>query len=398
MKREDVRGYEVFCGIDLGRESHSCCVMSADGETELARRDVAQDEAELAELFGSVSAMGRALVVLDQRGGFAALAVALARAAGLDVAWISPGRFSQVAELYGEEKTDARDAWVLALLPAEHPRLVEPVPDDEEEVLEAQALLRYRHDMVRERTRAYNRVHDALSRSCPPLERLLSGSGLHSRLALALLARYGASGLASSRRCDVLRWVRGQRGFGPAAEEEAGRIVDAAKSQAAALPAAGVLDQVVRADAARIEELERLDGELSEQVAQLCSGMPEVQVIRSMPGVGEVYSRTIALEVGDLSRFRSASALASYCGVGKCPRESGKGKGRKARRRYNRRLRTAVMESARIAIRRPGPDRDYYEKKLAGDMNGRQALHALARKRVSIMYAMLKNMEPYRAA
>ena len=47
---------------------------------------------------------------------------------------------------------------------------------------------------------------------------------------------------------------------------------------------------------------------------------------------------------------------------------------------------------------RPGPDRDHYEKKLAGSMNEHQALHALVRKRVTILYAMLCNMEAYRAA
>ena len=161
-----------------------------------------------------------------------------------------------------------------------------------------------------------------------------------------------------------------------------------------------MLDQVIMADAARIIELEleRLDDELSEQIAGLCAGLPAVGVLLSMPGVGEVYSRTIALEAGDVGRFGSASKLAAYCGVGKCPRESGKRRGRKRRRCYNRRLHAAAMESAKIAIRKPGPDRDYYEKKLAGDMNRHQALHALVRKRVSIMYAMLRNMEPYRAA
>ena len=117
-----------------------------------------------------------------------------------------------------------------------------------------------------------------------------------------------------------------------------------------------------------------------------------------MPGVGEVYSRTIALEIGDIRRFPSHSALAAYVGVGKCPKESGKKKGRKRRRGYNRRLHTAMFESAKIALRSPGPDRDYYEKKLAGEMNEHQALHALVRKRVTIMFAMLANMRPYVAA
>ena len=164
------------------------------------------------------------------------------------------------------------------------------------------------------------------------------------------------------------------------------------------LPAADVIDEAIRLDCARIIELERLDAELSDRIARLCALVPEVEVARSMPGVGEVYSRVIALEIGDISRFRDHSALAAYVGVGKCPKESGKRKGKKRRRSFNRRLHTAMFESAKVSIRKPGPDRDYYEKKLAGSMNKHQALHALVRKRVTILYAMLSNMEVYRAA
>ena len=398
MKRSEVAGYDVICGIDVGKESHYARALSPDGETELLAGRVAQDERELGDLFARLAAMGRALVVVDQYAGFGALVAACAREAGIGLACVPPARFAKLSELSGEVKTDEADALELARLPIEAPRHLGWVPEPDQEADEARVLIRYRGDAVAERTRAYNRVHDALGRTCPPLEALLSGSGLHAAVALSLLARYGALGLASARRCDVMRWVRSQKGFGPAAERTAEEMWDAARSSSTALPAAGVLDETIAMDCARIIELERLDDSLSERIAGLCSLVPEVGIARTMAGVGEVYSRAIVLEIGDIGRFPSHSALAAYVGVGKCPKESGKRKGRKRRRSYNRRLHTAMFESARIAIRLPGPDRDYYEKKLAGGMNGHQALHALVRKRVTIMFAMLANMEPYRAA
>lgn len=195
-----------------------------------------------------------------------------------------------------------------------------------------------------------------------------------------------------------MRWVRGQRGFGPAAGGAAAAMWEAARSRSAATPGAGALGLAARLDAARVIELERLDGEPTGRIEGLCAGMAEAAVLSTMGGVGAVYARTTALEVGDVSRFAGAARLASYCGVGKCPGESGKRRGRKRRGGRNGRIRDAAMESARIAIRKPGPDLDRYEKKLAGDMNERQAPPALATKRASIMYAMPVNMEPYRAA
>lgn len=398
MKRAEAAGYEVYCGIDVGKESHYARALAPDGETELLGRRVPQDERELAALFSELGALGRTLVVVDQHSGFGALVAACAREAGAALACVPPARFARISELSGEGKTDEADALELARLPIEAPRHLEWVPEPDGEADEARVLTRYRDALVAERTRAYNRVHDALNRVCPPLEALLSGSGLHALLALSLLARYGALGLAAARRCDVARWVRSRGGFGPAAEELALAMWEAARSSSAGLPAAAVLDETVRLDCARIIELERLDDRLSERIAGLCALVPEVEVARTMAGVGEVYSRTIALEIGDIGRFPNHSALAAYVGVGKCPRESGHKKGKKKRRSYNRRLHAAMFESAKIAIRAPGPDRDYYVKKLAGEMNEHQALHALVRKRVTIMFAMLANMRPYTAA
>ena len=398
MKRTEAAGYDVYCGIDVGKDSHYARALAPDGERELLSRAVAQDESELAALFADLKSMGRVMAVVDQHSGFGALVASCAREAGVALACVPPSRFAKLRELSGEGKTDESDALDLARLPVEAPRHVAWVPEPDDEAERAKVLVRYRHDSVCERTRAYNRVHDALNRVCPPLEALLSGSALHSLLALSLLARHGALGLRSARRRDVVRWVRGRKGCGPAAEAAAVAMWEAARSSTAELPAAGVLDEMLRVDCARVIELERLDEELSARIAELCALVPEVEVARTMPGVGEVYSRTIALEVGDITRFRSASALAAYVGVGKCPKESGKKRGKGRRRSYNRRLHTAMFESAKIAARRPGPDRDYYLKKLAGDMNEHQALHALVRKRVTIIYAMLCNMEAYRAA
>ena len=61
----------------------------------------------------------------------------------------------------------------------------------------------------------------------------LSGPALHSATALALLAHYGALGLRSARRCDVVRWVRARRGCGPAAEGLALAMREAARSSSA---------------------------------------------------------------------------------------------------------------------------------------------------------------------
>jgi transposase len=47
------------------------------------------------------------------------------------------------------------------------------------------------------------------------------------------------------------------------------------------------------------------------------------QLLRSIPGVGEILSLIILYETHDIKRFKTVQRYSSYCGVVKCERESG---------------------------------------------------------------------------
>ena len=90
MRREEVGCYEVLCGVDVGKDAHCCRAVARDGETVLLARTVGQDEGEISAFLSELSSIGRALVVVDQHGGFGALVVTLALAAGVAVALATP--------------------------------------------------------------------------------------------------------------------------------------------------------------------------------------------------------------------------------------------------------------------------------------------------------------------
>ena len=64
MKRTEAAGYDVYCGIDVGKDSHYARALAPDGERELLSRAVAQDESELAALFADLKSMGRVMAVV----------------------------------------------------------------------------------------------------------------------------------------------------------------------------------------------------------------------------------------------------------------------------------------------------------------------------------------------
>ncbi|MCU7860702.1 MAG: transposase [Candidatus Thiodiazotropha sp. (ex Lucinoma kastoroae)] len=92
---------------------------------------------------------------------------------------------------------------------------------------------------------------------------------------------------------------------------------------------------------------------------------------------------TIALETGDIGRFKGPGNYASYCRCVDSQRESnGKKKGENNRKNGNRYLAWAFIEAANFAIRHSEKAKHYYQKKANKTHNivARKALvHQLAR-------------------
>lgn len=394
MKKSEVAKYELFCGIDVGKARHYAVVLGRDGDDPLMRGPVAQDESELRALFAEVKSMGRALAVVDQFGSFGRLAVEVARDEGLGVAHISPRRFRQVAETYGEDKSDAKDAFIIADTARSQPRNIDPVPQRGEAAAELKALSVARDVVVRERTRMYNRVHDMIGQVCPALEQVFTKEKLHNDLEIRLVAKYGGpAGFRKAGRARASRWAASLKYHRNAGPKKVDEVFEAIGRQSVGMPAAEVIEAQVRRYAERIIELEAEEDEINAAMADLAPLLPEVAVLKSVPGIGDVYAAVIAVEVGDVSRFADASHLASYGGVAPAKEASGtsvnKGKRRKG---GNRRLKNALIQSAQRAIGCDEGARSYYDRKCGEDGKGqRQALRALARRRVDLIYALLSN-------
>jgi hypothetical protein len=83
--RLDVDGtVEVFCGVDVARETHHAVAVDRSGRS-LADRALPNDEAALRKLFTELAEHGRLLVVVDQPASIGALAIAVARSMGVQV-------------------------------------------------------------------------------------------------------------------------------------------------------------------------------------------------------------------------------------------------------------------------------------------------------------------------
>lgn len=115
------------------------------------------------------------------------------------------------------------------------------------------------------------------------------------------------------------------------------------------------------------------------------------EVIESMPGIGPLMgAEFLAATGGDMTRYTSADRLAGLAGLAQVPRDSGNVSGN-LHRRYHRGLQRVFYTSALISIRSCDASRRYYERKRTEGKRHTQAVLALARRRVNVLWALIRD-------
>jgi len=125
---------------------------------------------------------------------------------------------------------------------------------------------------------------------------------------------------------------------------------------------------------------------------------PEASILTSLPGMGPVLGAEFLVAAGDLSAFSSADQLAAYAGLVPAAHDSGKRTGNDHRMRGgNKVLKRAFYQSAFASLRTSPVSRAYYDRKRREGKRHTQAVIALARRRVNVLWAMLRDGTTYKA-
>jgi transposase len=99
--------------------------------------------------------------------------------------------------------------------------------------------------------------------------------------------------------------------------------------------------------------------------------------------------------VGDIRAFESADRLAAYAGLLPAARDSGKrvGNNKRMLRKGNKVLKRVFYQSAFASLRSSAPESRvfYYRKRAEGKRHTQALLIALARRRVNVLWAMLRD-------
>jgi transposase len=388
-EHEEARvGTRAWIGIDAAKRHHWVLALDQDGRV-LASRRVANDQAAITQLLGEMAALADELTwAVDLSNSFASLLLALLWTHDQQVLYV-PGRaVNRAADGYrGEGKTDAKDALIIADQ-ARLRRDFTPLRPAPQLLAELRLLTSHRQDLAADRVRMLTRLRDHLSAIFPALERALR---VTSTGPLVLLARWQTpDGLRQAGLEAVTAYLRAHKV--PKAAALARTALAAAEQQTVQLPAERLTAQVIAELAGALLALRGRLKDLDATLTKRLAAHPQAGVLTSLPGIGALLAAEFLVAVGDLATFAGPDQLAAYAGLAPVPRDSGQRTGNWHRPlRYNRTLQRVFYVSAWVSATRPGLSRDYYQRKRREGRRHVQAVLALARRRVNVLWALLRD-------
>jgi transposase len=145
--------------------------------------------------------------------------------------------------------------------------------------------------------------------------------------------------------------------------------------------------------------IEQQIGRITEKVSKMSHQKPWAQsmtYLMQLPGFGVITTMTVLAAIGDIGRFETSKKLASYSGLTPGLEQSGtKNRGKGITKEGRRELRWALVEAAQMAVKSdPHLKRRFQE--LQHRMHRNQAIVAIARHLLELVWYVLTRREPYR--
>ena len=377
----------VVIGLDVGKSAHWACVVTREGEL-LASRPIPNRENAIDGLYAQYPG---ALVVVDQVRNIGSLALSRAKLAGMPRAYLPGLAAHQAARLFaGDAKTDERDALAIAKTALGIPDALLPAPEPDEALEAARSLAAQRSHMVTCATRDKNRLRSILLESCPAFEALADLGDRHWLNMLEKLGgpwgcidagkpAFGAVTKGANRARMDAAWNAAMASTRPSK-----RRVDAENPQ---------VRMLARRIREALEEADRIDREIT----ALLAGDGTYECLVTIPGIGPRTASELVIGI-NIEDFPDHDHLASYCGIAPRNRRSGTSiSSVSASRQGSRRLKNLLIFSCSSLVRSENRFGEYYRACRGRGMCHGEALKAVARKRLKVIYAIMRDKVPYSA-
>jgi len=376
---EESNGGRTVVGIDPCSEFLQLAILTPKKKTEFKKLPLSPSITE--EITKSTDPK-TTQIAIESYGSYGKLFVYDLLKKGYDVREVNPHISKKLSGLYSEEHSDQKDAEILAkalLLIPDLPRI--SITDKKQWLAK---LTRTRRKLVKDLNGYLNRLHIALAESYGVVYKKLFKI-LFAKKALQFFEDYptindSLSNKNAKKRIGEEKW---------ALLKQAGKWRDTYYLETLRTEIRGMIEIIRCINSTKLA--------IDEKIYEIADKIEEMKILKTFPGIGGVAGASLLSEIGDIDRFGQESHLSAYCGVSPVIWQSGTGRIRtKRRKRYSRRLKGILYFIALSQIRINPESRAYYDRKIKEGKTHWQAMNALSRQLIKIIYYMLKNMEPYR--
>ena len=384
-------------GVDVGYRSHRVGIAHPNGSI-LEEFDISHTDAGFNEFFRRVEERRQQLslpvaVAMEGFNGYARPLDRLVQEKGYRLYNVNNLKLARYKEVFpGAAKTDPIDTRkILELF-----RLKDQLPlakDAIQEVVIAPAvneklkrLSRRRRHLVIEKMRVLNRMQADLQAVCPEL--LAATHDADNLWFLRFITfRDDLRQLARLRRATVLQIPGVGRKYAGIIHDWQRRAVFSSEVE--------YVGPMIIQDAKRILELRKQIDVLDNALAELSEQSEIARRLSSIPGFGKTTIVELAGEIGTLDRFSGEASLALYLGM--CPLTHQSGEVSRARipRQVNTRCKAAMMTAVARHIGCVPQSKTYYDRKRTQGKTHNQAIRALGRHMVRVIWAILRDGRDY---
>lgn len=348
---ESKNNNDYYVAVDIGKRKCVVCITDKDGSIiEETKYDNTLHEAErFAAHLDKKYDSKRCLAVCESTANMWLKTYEAFEKNGIDVKLANPLKTKAIAE--ARIKTDKLDARTLAHLLRSNLIAESYIAPDN--IRENRSLLRLRINLVSDRTRVMNRVHSLLDKydlKCK-YDHIFGVNGIRWLKIIKLKGNNNNNN--NSDQIQLTNYIR------------------------------------------NIEFLNSEITQIEKQISIEASNNESVRILISMTGIDYFSAMLIASEIGDISRFRTASKLVSWCGL--CPTVHQSGNSMymgRMKKDGNKKINWIMIQAANTASRTDERMKKYYTK-IAKRHGHHVAITHVANKMIRIMWSMLTYKQLY---
>lgn len=174
-------------------------------------------------------------------------------------------------------------------------------------------------------------------------------------------------------------------------------MMTAERNRRGQLTSRRLIKGVERLLAALQKELSELECEIGDGIRGTPVWRERDELLRSVPGVGDIVARTLIADLPELGRL-DRKQIAALVGVAPLNRDSGKMRGKRTTWGGRAKVRCALYMAALVASRHNPVLATFYQRLVSAGKAKKLAITAVMRKLLTILNAMIRDHRPWQSA